>query len=74
MSDVKVYSIGLVHISVCAGTGLSKAEVEAGATLEHPTGLDHGWRVSEDGEFSDETPNPAPCNTDPGRLHWLMEC
>lgn len=71
---VKVYRIGLCFISVCAVSGLAGPEVARQATVLHPTGLDHGWKVSAE-EFSTGEPNPSPCNKDgKNRRHWLLEC
>jgi len=58
---------------VCAPRGMRIADVVHEANIAHPTGLDHGWEVSPEPFKGGET-NPCECNTDPGRLHYLMVC
>jgi hypothetical protein len=71
--DVEIYAKGFVHLSVCAPKSMQREVVEARVNAKHPTGLDHGWKVSEN-PFRDGTPNPGPCNDDPDRQHWLLVC
>lgn len=73
-ADVTVYAAGLCHASACAPKGTPVAEIERAANSAHPTGLDHGWRKSDNDTFSGGEPNPCACNDDPDRLHWLLEC
>lgn len=71
--DIEIYSKGLVHLSVCAPKSMQREVVEARVNEQHPTGLDHGWQVSND-EFRDGAANPHTCEDDPDRQHWLMVC
>jgi hypothetical protein len=73
-NDVKVYKIGLVHASVCAPRTITPADVAQAVSRLHPTGLDHGWKISAE-PFSSSDSNPVACNTEPGgRVHYLLEC
>lgn len=72
--SVTVYTFGLCHCSVCAPKDMPPHEVEAGANIAHPTGLDHGWRVAGVSTFKGGEPNPCECNSDKSRLHYLMVC
>ena len=71
---VTVYSSGLVCCSVCAPADMALDDVLSAVNLHNPTGLSHGWVLSEDKEFADGTPMPADCNTDPTRKHYLLVC
>lgn len=71
MSTV-VYSFGLVHASVCSDD--SEDVILMHVNREHPTGLAHGWTLSEDPTFASGHPNPGPCNTDDDRKHYLLVC
>lgn len=73
MSDVIVYTFGVCHCSVCAPAGMKPEDVEADANLAHPTGLDHGWKVSDEPAFKGGEANPCQC-TNPNRKHYLLEC
>lgn len=72
MNDDRViqYAVGLVHCSVCAPNKLTRAEIlaltpEAGTTLN--------WQFSDEPFFADaKTPNPCPCEKEPGRTHYLL--
>jgi hypothetical protein len=69
----QVYSIGLVHISVCSS--LSLEETLEMANIEHPTGLNHGWIFSPDAKFASGHDNPCPCNYEPEtHKHYLLNC
>jgi hypothetical protein len=65
------YRVGLCHASVCAVADATPEEITRAAG---PTGLDHGWQISEEPTFSGGEPNPCPCNVDPSRQHWLLVC
>jgi hypothetical protein len=73
VSDIKPYAVGLVCASVCAPKDTPIEEIERVVSGQHPTGLDHGWQKSKD-SFRTGDPNPCPCNDDPERLHWLLNC
>lgn len=73
MANVTIYAEGLVVCSVCSDGSLE--ETLAAVNAMNPTGLDHGWVLSQEPEFRDGAPNPCPCNTEPEtRKHYLLEC
>lgn len=74
MAPVYVYSKGLVCCSVCAPGDMDADAVAAAVNREHPTGIDNGWSVSTDETFITGQPNPCPCEDEPSRRHWLLEC
>lgn len=71
MAHFEIYAQGIVHTSVCSTLG--PEETTARLNVESPTGLDHGWHIT-DQTFKDGTPNPCPCNQDPSRKHYLFTC
>jgi hypothetical protein len=68
------YRSGWVCCSVCVPKDWPIEEIERQVNAESPTGLDHGWKVSDDPTFSSGQPNPCPCENDQSRLHYLMNC
>ena len=70
MSDVQVYAAGICMCSVCA-----PADMDPDTILSEvpPSGTEFGWMISAD-PFKTGEANPSPCNTDPSRRHWLLEC
>ena len=70
---IAIYAVGLVCISCCADKSLSQEEIEAHVTALHPTGLDHGWEISDD-SFRDGSPNPNQCKHEQDKQHWLLKC
>lgn len=70
---VNVYTFGVCHCSVCAPDDMPPAEVIERANALHPTGLDHGWALSEE-KFAGGQDNPCKCNHDDRCLHYLMVC
>ena len=74
VSDFNVYIWGLVHVSICGPKGAADEQVERAANRLHPTGLEHGWKLSKDPTFSGGQPNPCECDQDPDRRHWLLDC
>ena len=71
--DFEVYSIGIVHASVC--TSLSDEEATKRINAEHPTGTSSMWAVSKSATFRDGNPNPCPCERNPKtHRHILFEC
>ena len=85
MSDVNVYSMGLVMASVCAPSNMAGDEVAAavneqdadslrGVGLAKHAGHTPQWGVSDDANFRTGQTNPCPCEDDPSRKHWLLEC
>lgn len=71
---VAPYKIGICFASVCAAKDVSVEEIEREVNLAHPTGLDHGWKFSREDHFTLGETNPCRCNTDPDRLHFLLDC
>jgi hypothetical protein len=74
MTRIIIYTIGIVACSVCAPKGMSIEEVTAELNNESPTGLDHGWRLSDDKTFSGGEPMPCDCNVNSDRIHYLFVC
>jgi len=71
---VFVYTMGLCHCSVCAPAGMEREVLESLINEEHPTEISSQWTVSKEETFSGGQKNPSPCDQDPARLHYLMEC
>lgn len=73
MNDFTVYSTGVCHLSVC--TTLEPEEIPRKANDARPTGLDHGWHLSDDKQFVSGHDNPCPCNLFPKtHKHYLLTC
>jgi hypothetical protein len=73
--EVYVYALGLVHCSACAPVTMAADQIATAVNLKHPTGISSRWQVSDDPEFAQGAPNPAPCDQEPeARRHWLMVC
>ena len=70
--DPEVYSVGIVAASVC--TALAPDEMLRAVNAAHPTGLEHGWSLSEEATFKTGDSNPCQCNHDPMRKHYLLKC
>lgn len=71
--SVTVYALGLTHASVCT----SQPDEQTLATVDelYPTGLNHGWKISDDPAFADGKPNPCPCDHHPRtHRHVLLVC
>lgn len=81
-SDVVVTSHGFVAATVCVPEEMpTEKVVEEANRLLGPTGLNHGWMLSDDAEFArpvlpngKKLPNPCPCERTPGRVHRLLNC
>lgn len=71
--DVTIYSKGLVYVSACAASELTKEQVEEYVNRYHPTGVSSQWTVSDE-RFRTGEPNPCPCESSPHRTHWLLTC
>jgi hypothetical protein len=68
---VIIYANGLCYCSVC--TSLTDvAELTRRVNKMNPTGVSP-WRV-HDSPFRDGQANPHPCETRPGRMHYLFSC
>ncbi len=73
--SIQIYSVGLVHCSVCVPASMSPDEIEVFVNTEMPTGIGSPWKVSKDAAFADGTPNPCDCKDEPGvKKHYLMTC
>lgn len=72
MDEVAFYSIGIVHMSACAPEAMDADTVTRIANSQQPTGVGP-WAITEE-SFRTGEPNPAPCNTEEGRRHWLLTC
>lgn len=72
-AEIVCYSVGPLCISACAPKDLALNEVEVEVDAQHPTGLDHGWKVAGEA-FRGGHANPCECETDPSRRHWLLTC
>jgi hypothetical protein len=70
--DVFIYTVGICYASACAPIALEGKDVAEAVNLLQPTGLEHGWAVSEDLTFSSGESNPCSCQEDPERRHWLL--
>lgn len=69
---VHVYKEGLLCASVCAPAEMTGEEVAAEML---PSGTSHGkWCVSDEKTFAGGEPMPCPCEQDPSRRHWLLDC
>jgi hypothetical protein len=66
-----VYSIGIVHASVCSD--LPKNKIAERMNREHPTGITSKWQVSDE-DFKDGTKNGSKCPDHENNRHWLMVC
>lgn len=73
-TTVQPYSVGICYASACAPWDATPEEIEQAVNLKHPTGLAHGWRISDEPTFSGGEPNPCDCNDNPDRRHWLLSC
>jgi len=74
MNDVVIYAIGLCYMSACAPGTMAPEAIERDANLQQPTGISHDWRISKNETFLSGDANPCPCDKDPERKHWLLEC
>lgn len=74
MSDVTLYSRGIVYASACAPKDMEGEQVAEAANGIYPTGLDHGWAISKDATFKSGETNPCKCDQDQSRRHWLLSC
>ena len=70
----RIYASGCVCTSVCASKEMSREEVERRVNEETPTGLEHGWHISEDTTFKGGEPMPCQCEDDETCQHWLLNC
>ena len=72
--DVIVYKRGLLSCSACAPAEMDGPAVAAAVEHTSPAGTEAGWQLAADLTFHGGEPIPCPCNTLPGRQHWLLEC
>lgn len=75
MSDVVVYSVGVVHASACYPAGMDLEDLTAAVNrIAGPTGVGP-WTPSDADTFASGQTNPCPCDRDPDdRLHRLFNC
>lgn len=74
MSDIQVYSEGLFCLSLCAPKDMSREEIERLTNERNIAGTTNGWKISEDTQFKAGQPMPCPCERNPERMHWLLNC
>jgi hypothetical protein len=72
-------SYGLIYKCVCCPAGWSAEQVSDRATAEDQPGTSaNRWVVTDTSSFDDDHPfksgNPQPCNDDPDRRHWVVNC
>lgn len=73
MNDFTAYSVGLMTASVCTSLPIGKATKRL--NIEHPTGTDTEWKLSDDKTFAGDRPNPGPCERKPEtHVHYLFNC
>lgn len=72
--SIHIYRSGLCHCSVCVPKDMVRDEIVSEVNSQHPTGLDHGWSISDEPTFKAGEPNPCRCDQDASRLHYLMVC
>lgn len=71
---IDIYSIGMIHLSVCADANLTPEEVVKLVNLQSPTGIRSQWAITEK-VFKGGEPNPSPCHDHPTtRKHYLLTC
>lgn len=70
--DVFVYSVGLVHCSVCAPSEFDGNAVAAIVESGMTAGTQNGWTLSDDKTFASGEKMPCECNEDNSRRHWLL--
>lgn len=71
---VIVYGRGIVSASACAVDGTTREEIEAAVNARYPTGISSRWTLANESHFATGEPMPCPCNSAPGRQHWLLHC
>jgi hypothetical protein len=67
--------VGICHMQVCVVNDATDDEILAVCNRESPSGTQHGWsavRRSDDAEWG--AVGPVPCQDDPARTHFLVEC
>lgn len=63
--------VGICHMQVCAEKDASDQEILDHCNRDNPSGTSNGWSsVLRDGEKT----APVVCETDPSRLHILVQC
>jgi hypothetical protein len=70
---------GLIYKCVCAPKSWDAEKVSAQASLIDPPGTSaNRWECTDTSSFADGHPfknnNPQPCNDDPNRRHWVLNC
>lgn len=68
-----VYAEGMLACSVCAAADLNADQVAELVNRLNPAGTTNGWGIADE-PFATGSPNPCPCDDNPGRRHWLLYC
>lgn len=71
---IDFYAVGLINMSACASKEASKDQIEKEANKQHPTGITHKWKISEDKTFKTGEIIPHQCETIKSNQHWLLNC
>lgn len=72
---VDVYSMGIVHCSICVPKRVPIGTAIELVNAEYPTGINSVWHLSADKTFACGKPNPCPCSDSPeSRTHYLLVC
>jgi len=75
MENIIIYAQGLVSMSICVKSELTKEQIEKQVNILSPTGISSKWSISKDKTFQDGSPNPCDCNEHKGkRKHYLLNC
>lgn len=81
MKSEKLFQIssGLIYKCVCAPKSWDAERVSDQATKNDPPATSaNRWVVTNCDSLDDDHPfkkgNPQPCNDDPDRQHWIVNC
>lgn len=68
MKDFTITRVGLVQMQICTCLSVKKAIKEA--NVQNPTGLSHGWSLTNDATLA-----PIPCDDAPKtHKHYILVC
>jgi hypothetical protein len=67
--DVVIIRRKFLNLQVCAFGECSPELIERRTNQMDWAGTRHGWRITEDPELA-----PVPCDDDPARLHYILDC
>ncbi len=71
--SIQIYSLGIVACSVCVPKDMPKEEIEKEVNLQSPTGIRSKWKIAKE-SFKEGQKNGKPCDDDPNRKHYLLNC